>query len=124
MKNVVVGVFNPGEAPEHNGQTIHALKLARSLTEGGANVVLAFQGKAVTWIPRFVNRNEDSHPFVKHYGHVFDEVRGLVRACNMCCIRFDATDAVRAADVPIIGEGREHIDIARYVLEGYQVINF
>ena len=123
MSKVVVGILNPGESPADNGRTIHALKLAKGLKERGADVVVVFEGKAVTWLDRFVNRNEESHPFVKNYGPVFDEIRDKVVACNMCCKRFDQTDAVQAAGIPIKGEGREHIDIASYVADGFQVIN-
>jgi predicted peroxiredoxin len=123
MHRVVVAVLNPGESPADNGRTIHALELAKGLIEAGAEVHLVFEGQAVTWLARFANRTEDSHPFVKHYAPVFDAVRDRVRACNMCCIRFDATEAVAGAGFTIVGEGREHIDISRYVLEGYQVIN-
>ncbi len=123
MNKVVVAILNPGEAPADNGRTIHALKLASKLKAAGAEVAVVFEGKGVSWLPRFVDRGEDSHPFVKHYGHVFDDVRDKVVACNMCCIRFDTTEAVSAADIPIHGEGKEHIDIAQYVIDGYQVIN-
>lgn len=123
MQRVVVGILNPGESPADNGRTIHALKLARSLKEAGSEVVVVFEGKGVTWVPRFVDRTEDSHPFVKHYGSVFDDIRPLVKACNMCCKRFDVRDQIEGAGIPIVGEGQEHIDIAHYVLEGYQVIN-
>ena len=123
MKKVVVGVFNPGESPADNGRMIHALKLAKGLKDGGADVVVVFEGKAVTWLPRFIDRNDDSHPFVKNYGSVFDDVRAISKACNMCCKRFDAAEAVAASDIPVEGEGKEHIDIAKYVLDGYDVIN-
>jgi len=122
-KKVVVSILNPGEAAEHNGQTIHALKLASKLKAAGADVVVVFEGKGVSWLPRFLDRSDDSHPFVKHYGYVFDEVRDAVVACNMCAIRFDLRDSIAAADIPIKGEGKDHIDIAQYVLDGYQVIN-
>ena len=123
MHKVVVAILNPGKAPADNGRTIHALKLAKGLKEAGAEVVLVFEGEGVSWLPRFLNRGEDSHPFVKNYGSVFDEVRPLVRACNMCCKRFNVYEQVQAAGIPIDGEGRDHIDIARYVIDGYQVIN-
>jgi len=123
MAKVIVGIQNPGEAAYHNGQTIHALKLAKKLKEAGAEVNVVFQAKGVTWIPRFANRSEESHPFVKNYGDVFDAVQDRILACNMCCIRFDVREPVDAAGIPIIGEGREHIDIAQYVLDGYQIIN-
>lgn len=123
MNKVVVGVFNPGESPADNGRMVHALKLAAKLDEAGASVLLMFEGKAVQWISRFVNRTEDSHPFDKRYGPVFDQLRSKVRACNMCCKRFDQLDAVNAAGIPILGEGQDHVDIAQYVLDGYQIIN-
>lgn len=124
MKKVIVSIINPGESPADNGRTIHALQLAKGLQKGGAEVLLMFEGKGVTWIERLTNRTEDSHPFVKHYGPVFDEVRGLARACNMCCIRFDATEAVKAAGIPILGVDREHIDTASYVLDGWQLVTY
>ncbi len=123
MKKVVIGVFNPGESPADNGRMIHALKLATDLKTAGAEVILMFEGKAVTWIPRLSDRNDDSHPFVKAYGGLFDDLVAISQACNMCCKRFDATDGVKAAKVSIIGEGSEHADIASLVLDGYQVIN-
>jgi sulfur relay (sulfurtransferase) complex TusBCD TusD component (DsrE family) len=123
MSKVIVGIYNPGESAADNGRTVHALKLAKSLMDGGADVTVVFEGKGVAWLPRFLDRNDDSHPFVKHYGGAFDAVRANVRACNMCCKRFDVREAVEAADVPIDGEGMDHIDIGKYVLDGYQVIN-
>ncbi len=123
MAKVIVAILNPGESPADNGRTIHALKLAKRLKEAGSDVKVVFEGQAVGWIGRFVNRDDSSHPFVKHYGHVFDDVRDVVHACNMCCKRFDATQTVRAAEIPILGEGQEHIDIGGYVLDGHQVIN-
>jgi len=124
MKRVIIAILNPGAAAADNGRTIHALKLAGSLKAAGAEVKVVFEGEGVVWIPRFVNRTEESHPFVKHYGAAFDAVRDVAHACNMCTKRFDAREAIEAADVPIVGEGQEHIDLAPYVMDGWQVINF
>ncbi len=123
MSKVVIGVFNPGESPADNGRMVHALQLAAKLDQAGADIVLMFEGQAVKWIGRFVNRTEESHPFEKNYGPVFDALRSKVRACNMCCKRFDQSEIVAGAGIPILGEGRDHVDIAQYVLDGYQVIN-
>jgi hypothetical protein len=123
QSKVVVAILNPGESPADNGRTIHALKLAKGLKDAGAELVVVFEGKGVTWLPRFLNQGEDSHPFVKHYGGIFDEIRPFVRACNMCCKRFNVLEQVQESDIPVDGEGSEHIDIAHYVLNGYQVIN-
>lgn len=123
VKKTVVAVLNPGESPADNGRTIHALKLAQSLSKAGSEVVLVFEGQGVQWLPRFLDRGEESHPFVKHYAEVFDSVRPLIKACNMCCKRFDTHARLSESDIPIVGEGSAHIDIGRFVLDGFQVIN-
>ena len=119
----VISIINPGDCPADNGRTIHALKLAKELKEGGAEVQLMFDGQGVQWIERFTQRTEDSHPFVKHYGHVFDEVRDLARACNMCCKRFDSLEAAQKAELPIDGVEREHVNLGKLALDGWQIIH-
>ena len=120
----LVTILNPGKDPADNGRTISALKLAQGLAERGAPVMLFFCGEGVRWIDRFVSRTDDSHPFVRNYGPVFDGLRAHVHACNMCCRRFDQLEAVQGAGIPVHAEGREHADLAPYVLDGAQVINF
>lgn len=119
----VVSIINGGQSPADNGRTIHALKLAKELNDGGAEVIVMFDGQGVSWIERFAERTEDSHPFVKNYGYAFDEIRPLMRACNMCCKRFDATEAATAAAIPIDGEGRDHVNLGQLALAGYQIIH-
>lgn len=120
----VISIINPGESAADNGRTIHALKLAKQLQDGAAEVVVMFEGQGVTWIDRFNTRTNDSHPFVKHYGSAYDAVKPLMRACNMCCKRFESTDGVVAAGIPIDGEGTEHSDLGSLALEGYQIMNY
>jgi sulfur relay (sulfurtransferase) complex TusBCD TusD component (DsrE family) len=119
----IVSIINPGAAPADNGRTIHALKLAQELSEGGAQVRLLFQGEGVRWIQRFVDRDDDSHPFVKNYGPAFDAVRHLARACNMCCKRFDSLEAAKRAEVPVDGVEREHAELGSLLLDGWQLIH-
>lgn len=120
---LVVAILNPGQSPADNGRTVHALDLAVRAAERGADVVVTFEGEGVRWLPRFLSRDEDSHPFVKRYGPKFDAVRERVRACNMCCIRFDVRDEVAAAGIPILGEGQDHVDVAAFALDGYTIVN-
>lgn len=120
----IVCILNPGQAPADNGRTIHAFKLAGALKKAGAEVKTVFAGEGVTWLERFENRTEDSHPFVKNYAYAYDDIRDTIVTCNMCNIRFNATEAVEAAKLPVVGEGKDHIDLAPYVLEGWQLINF
>ena len=40
----IVSILNPGKEPADNGRTIHALKLAKELKEGGAEVMVLLGG--------------------------------------------------------------------------------
>ena len=119
----VIAVLNAGTQPADNGLTIHALKLAKELRDGGAEVMVVFEGQGVSWIDRFASRDESSDGFVKHYGYAFDAIRDVTHACNMCCKRFEAVDAVTKAGIPIEGAGEDHINLGRLALAGYRIIN-
>jgi len=123
-KRFIVGVVNPGETPADNGRTIHALKLAGELKDGGAEVMVLFHGQGITWLPRFINRTADSHPFVRNYGYAFDQVQDEVHACNMCCKRFASREAIEALEVRIHGEGSDHMNLGALLLDGWQLINY
>ena len=112
-------------APADRGKMTKALHLVRDLRAAGKEVAFIFGGKAVEWLPQFVAEDRDSgHPFIKAYGPIFDESRESVSCCNFCCIRFDTRDVVEAAGVPIHGEGRDHMNLADFVLSGHQLITF
>ena len=58
-----------------------------------------------------------------HYGAI-ETISVIVTAReNESRLRCTQSSLHRAANIPILGEGRDHMDVARYVLEGYQVIN-
>lgn len=61
---------------------------------------------------------------MRNYGHRFDEVREHVEACNFCCKRFDTMAAVQGAGIPIVGEGKAHMKLSKYVLDGWNVVTF
>ena len=52
-----------------------------------------------------------------------EEIRDRVRACNMCCKRFDALEAVQAAGIPVDGVDREHVNLGSLLLDGWQLIH-
>ena len=124
-QKVAVVVTMQHEVPEDRGKMAHALNLARELEEKGQTVELVFCGKSVEWLPQLTNpHRSEEHPFVQNYGARFDAVRHRSVACNFCTKRFDVTEAIGAADIPIVGEGKSHMELSRYVLEGWQVITF
>ncbi len=124
MSKLIIVANHPRETPEHNGRMVHSIHLARDLVRAGAEVRFVHCGRGVEWLDQWVNRNDDSHPFLKNYGPVFDEVRHTVEACNMCCKRFNQSEAVLAAGIPVVGEGREHHTLAAEVLDGWQIVSF
>ncbi|MCO4746262.1 MAG: DsrE family protein [Proteobacteria bacterium] len=125
MKKVAIVTHMEHASPADRGRMAHALHLARDLKDGGAEVKLVFGGKSVDWLAQLTNPERDKeHPFVRAYGNVFDAVRDHAEACNFCCIRFDATESVQAAGIPIRGEGKDHMNLAAYVLDGWELITF
>lgn len=125
MKKVAIVTHMEHESPADRGRMAHALHLARDLKAGGTQIKLIFAGKSVDWLAQLTDPNRaEQHPFVKAYGNVFDAVRDDVEACNFCCIRFNATDKVKAAEVHINGDGKDHMNLATYVLNDWEVITF
>ncbi|MBX2799771.1 MAG: hypothetical protein KTR31_18985 [Myxococcales bacterium] len=111
--------------PSDRGKMAHALNLARELEEKGQQVRLIFCGKSVEWLPELTNpEREEGHPFVNHYGHNFDVVRHRTEACNFCTRRFDVREEIAAADIPIVGEGKAHMELSDYVVDGWQIVTF
>ncbi len=122
---VAVVVYMQHESPVDRGRMAHALHLAKEIKAAGKELAFIFAGKSVDWLPQLCNPNRDEeHPFVRNYGNLFDAVREDVVACNFCTRRFEARDEIEAAGVKILGEGRDHMELSRYALDGYQIIQF
>ena len=123
MKNIII-VMSDSEGPADNGRMITALKLANSLKEKGADLEIYFDGKGVTWVPKFSERNDNSHKFFTHYGHYFDKISDNIKVCNMCAKRFDVHEKISGLDFPISGEGTDHADYGQLVLDGAAIVTF
>jgi len=125
MNKLAIVTLMEHQNPPDRGRMAHALNLASEAKEAGAEFRLIFCGKSVEWLPQLLNEDRESeHPFVRNYGNHFDSVRDHVEACNFCCIRFGTRDAVEAAGVPIKGEGKKHMKLGEYALNGWNVVTF
>jgi|GEM_PF-1047950 len=124
MKKVAIMTHHPHETPEDRGRMAHALHMTRDVVEAGADAQLIFCGRSVEWLPQLTNPERDQeHKFVQHYGNVFDAVRDHARACNFCCIRFGVRDRVEQAGVPILGGGRDHMNLGEYALGDWKIVS-
>ncbi|MCO4772268.1 MAG: hypothetical protein KDA24_19700 [Deltaproteobacteria bacterium] len=121
MKTAIL-ILTEHQTPENRGRMAHALNLAGDAKRAGLDLRVIFAGKSVEWLPQFLDPNrEEAHPFVKHYGHRFDDIRDHVITCNFCNIRFKTMDAVQG-HVPVHGEGSAHMDQTWLLTEGWNVI--
>ena len=122
MKTAVL-TFTEHQNPVDRGHMAHVLHLGAELKRAGQDFVVIFAGKSVEWLPQLTNPNRhEEHPFIKNYGHLFDEFRDHVHVCNFCSIRFGAKEQVQAAGLKIEGEGKAHMELSTYVLEGWNIV--
>ena len=45
-------------------------------------------------------------------------------ACNFCTMRFDVRDPIEGAGIPIHGEGKAHMALSDYIVDGWQIVTF
>lgn len=122
---VAIVVFVEHQQPADRGRMAHVLNLAAELQAAGTEFELVFAGKSVEWLPQWTNPNRaEEHPFIQHYGNLFDQVRDHVVSCNFCNRRFETTDAVQEAGIPIHGDGSAHLSMGRYLREGWRIVTF
>lgn len=122
MSKFLLISLGASDVPEGRGRMAHLLTTANDLREAGADVKVYFAGTGVTWLDAFDKRE---HPFTRHYGDRFDNIRPLiVGACDFCTsVRFKLAGAATNLEIPLLGDGG-HQSLAPMLLEGYQVINF
>ena len=123
MEKYALIVMGSSDTPEGRGRMVHAMTAARELVDAGEDVKLLFEGIGVTWLTAFDQRE---HPFTQNYGGLFDSLKEHIHgACHFCTTgRFDAGDAVKALDIPLLGEEGGHYSFGSLVKEGFQIITF
>lgn len=124
-QKVALVIFADDTNAANRGRMFHALHMAQELKTGGNQVEIVFAGKSVTTLPKFAsNKRKKEEPFIRFAGRIFDDVKENVVACNHSCIRFEVKGPVDKAGLKVAGEGRDPVPLARYVVEGWQIINF
>lgn len=119
MKYAVI-LMAPEETPDGRGRLLHALTTARDLKAAGANVEFYFDGVGVECINAFHSK---ANPFSEHYVKLFDQVKPFSKACGVCSRHFKADAAADALGIEMVGT-EEHRSLARFILDGYEVITF
>jgi hypothetical protein len=117
MKLAVI-VFADTETHGDLGRVVNALLKIREAKEAGDDVRLIFDGAGTKWIGELANPEHRSH---RHYKAVRDQITG---ACEFCAKAFGATEAIKAAGVPLLDEYHEHPSLRTLVSEGFHVITF
>ncbi len=125
MTQTAIVVFSD---PAHGGdealgRLFNALFLTHEMKEKDADVTLIFQGAGARWPAEIA---KPDHPAGPLYRVVQDKVLGV---CGGCADVFGATEAKKAAGIPLVREAdipgtTGVIDLSRFVLSGARLITF
>lgn len=110
----------PEETPDGRGRLLHAFTTARDLKDAGADVEFSFDGIGVECLTAFHTKD---NPFSEHYVELFDQVRGISKACGVCAKHFGTDDAAAALGIELVSH-EHHRSLARFLLDGYRVVTF
>jgi hypothetical protein len=115
MKKVAMFVFN-GEPMCF----IHVLLNALDMKSKGYDVRIVMEGAATKLIPDLPKKE---NPLAGSYEKA--KQQGLIHAvCKACSSKLGVLEAVKAEGLPLVDEMSGHPSMARYVNEGYEVLNF
>ncbi len=117
-QRVALIVLADTETHADMGRVANALETAKELHEADDTVTLVFDGAGTKWIDELA---QEGHLLHRQFMAVRATIAG---ACRYCAAAFGATEGVRAAGVPLLGEYEGHPSIRKLVTQGYQVITF
>ena len=99
---------------------IHVLLNALDLDEHGYGGQIVIEGEAVKLVGEM---SRPEHSLNALYRQVRE--KGLIVAvCKACSAKMEATAAVEAEGLPLVGHISGHPSMAHYLAEGYRVITF
>ncbi|NDV18911.1 cytoplasmic protein [Pseudodesulfovibrio sp. JC047] len=99
---------------------VHVLLNALDMEKKGHDPIIVFEGSSVTLIPKLEKKE---HPF--HSLYITAKEAGLIEgACQACSSKLGVLNAIKTANIPLIGDMAGHPAIANYQAKGYTVITF
>lgn len=114
MAKISVVVLADTETHADLGRVANALTTVREAKEAGDDVELIFDGAGTKWVQKLTTPGEK-------LGRAFDGVRDKVAgACAYCARAFGVEEAVRSADIPLLGEYHGHPSLRTRVAEAFR----
>lgn len=118
MAKISVVVLAGTDSHADLGRVLNALELVKEAAQAGDQTELVFDGAGVQWIPELENPEHKLHP-------LFDELRGFIAgACEFCANAFEVGEAVKDADISLLGEFEGHPSLRQRVADGFAVLTF
>lgn len=118
MVKIAVVIVADTETHGDLGRAVNALLAVREAKEAGDEIRLIFDGAGTRWIGTLSDPDHRSHAL---YKAVEDQITGV---CEYCANAFGATEAARAAGVPLLDDYHEHPSLRTLVHDGFQVLIF
>lgn len=99
---------------------VHVLLNGLDLKAKGQEVKIVIEGAACRLVPEL---GEASHPF--HQLYIKAQAQGIIDGvCQACAQKMGGLDAARAQGITILEDMSGHAGMARYLLNGYNIITF
>jgi len=118
IAGVAVVVLADIESHADMGRVANALETVKEFQQAGDRIVLIFDGAGTRWIGELAKPEHRLH-------RSFESVRPAIHgACRFCAAAFGATEGVRAAGIPLLGEFEGHPSLRTLIAQGYHVITF
>ena len=108
------------DSDRHEGldRALHALLYAKELKEGGADVVLIFDGAGTAWAEKMQDPQHKLHGLYEGLQNA-----GVVQiVCDFCSGAFKVKDKIKDPQLTLTSEYRGHPSVLKWTKQGYQVI--
>ena len=108
------------ESHEGMARAVHAFLYAKELKEHGHEVVLIFDGAGTEWVEELSNPESQSK-----LKPMYEQLRqaGIVEiVCDFCAGAFAVKERLAQRQIPMTAEYAGHPSIAKWVVQGYELI--
>ncbi len=99
---------------------MHALLNVVDMNDRGFNVTMIMEGQSLKLLSE-ITKKEDK--LFSLYSIV--KTKGLISAvCRGCAKMLDVLEIAEKEKLPVIGDMKNHVSVARYIEEGYEIVTF